>query len=976
MVVCLWKPDPTGKTKEGIFWNRGSFADFDAATAAIQKWDTDPEWTVYFTVGRMANNSVVDPDTGKTKYRRTKDHATWFKAICFDLDIGGKYATQKEGHAAVVAAAAALGMPAPMVVNSGRGIHYYWPLLEPIRADHWERVSIALRMALAEQQVEIDNSKIHDTSMVLRPVGSHHKKQTPWREVKLMQDAPEVEITTVETALSKWIGAAQPKPAAKKQSAVLNAVLKNCNLDVLAIGKKCKQIGSLLATGGEFDAAGYPVTEPLWRASLGIAAYADDKEAAVVMLCGQHPDFDYEANIKKMEAWTAAPTSCGEFEKHCGSGCAGCPYKGVASPASLNEEAPAIVPAVAATAAFQAAAAAAPASAPVNPMPDGYYISNGAVYKDVAGEKKEKDPVTGEFKTVQTLEKTLVCPYEIHVLAMYHDVWGDKAAANSSATATIHVQYPMDGAHEHELPIAVLASGGKDFASYLGNKQIIIPSEAVRLRTQTYLMNYLAKVQSLAPSGIDFKHFGWQEDGSFLCGDTLVGSPSTNTQRRLKGTAKLYADKICQKGDRQTWINTVALCDEPGGEPMAVSLLTACSGALGNISGVATTLISFVGENSGTGKTLSLSIGNSAFMNPSPEFMFLPKDTTNSLYHNLGTLGDLSGAIDEYTDIDDPAQAVSLAYSLSQGREKTRLSRSGEVRAPEVWRAATRVSSNRSLCELYEAAQSQNEPLRMRTLEFRLTNRDFVARHGKHIGQTLLENYGFALPEIAEGVIAMGGRRQAYKLGHDAFERKFKHTFRPEERYHEGVIVTSYIVGTLGKKLGLLKFDVDHVIKYMIAQSVAMRGESFATTRDALDILGQFMQEHNDQLITSRQEVGKAAQVQYPVPDVACMRMDVLYDDKTPVLPGSRLAINDAVFKQWLRRSKDSLPRVTAELQAMGAVSTAHHRVTMYKGCSKPNPGQAHCLIIDLTHPRIAAVLAGKPVATTNPAAAVLQGAG
>jgi len=142
VVVCLWKKDPSGQNPQGIFWNVGSFSDLDDAVKTIQKWDAAPEYTVYFSVARMAGNQFTKPD-GKTGYRRTKDHATWFKAICFDMDIGGKYATQKEGHTALVAALKVIGMPPPMVVNSGRGIHYYWPLTSAIPRAEWETTSIA-----------------------------------------------------------------------------------------------------------------------------------------------------------------------------------------------------------------------------------------------------------------------------------------------------------------------------------------------------------------------------------------------------------------------------------------------------------------------------------------------------------------------------------------------------------------------------------------------------------------------------------------------------------------------------------------------------------------------------------------------------------------------------------------------------------------------------------------------------------------
>ena len=72
-----------------------------------------------------------------------------------------------------------IGLPQPMVVSSGNGIHCYWTLTSPVGKDHWVKASTALRIALQENNVEIDTSKIHDPSMVLRPVGTHHKKQQP-----------------------------------------------------------------------------------------------------------------------------------------------------------------------------------------------------------------------------------------------------------------------------------------------------------------------------------------------------------------------------------------------------------------------------------------------------------------------------------------------------------------------------------------------------------------------------------------------------------------------------------------------------------------------------------------------------------------------------------------------------------------------------------------------------------------------------
>jgi hypothetical protein len=946
-----------------VFWNRGSFSDLDDAAAHIAQWDNDPVWTVYYSVGKMANNTETDPTTGKSKIRRTKAHATWFKTLCFDLDIGGKYATQKQGHMAVLGAVRTLGLPTPMVVSSGRGIHYYWPLAEAIEATRWEQVSIALRLALASQQVEIDTSKIHDTSMVLRPADTHHKKQVPWKVVTVMNDAPDSDINALETTLANWISMAAPITAKKVASGTMAAILRTQDLDILAIGKKCPQIGAILGSAGEFNALGQPVLEPLWRDTMGLAAFATDQDTAIHMLASGHPTFDFDDNRAKMLAWTAGPPTCAQIEKNCTGGCNGCQYKGVVvSPASLNQQAPTL----------PAAVAASPAAPTINPMPDGYYVFNGAIYLDIDSEKQVKDPATGDKITVKFKEKTLICPYELHVVAMYHDVWSAKAALSTKSTAVISVKYPLIGWQEHEMHIGTLTGGGKEFSSYLGDRQIFITSDAVQVHTRRYLMNYLAKVQSLAPSGIDHTHFGWQKDGSFLCGELLVGKATNDTKRRLKGTARNYAEQISQVGSREEWAELTRLIDEPGGECLGVSLLTACAGALGNISGAGTPIISFVAAESGTGKTQSLAFGNSAFMNPSDRFMFNPKDTSNALYNGLGILGDLSGSIDEITTM-EPPELVKLAYDVSLGREKKTLTKDRDARLPEEWRAPVRVSSNRSLFEVYEIAQSKDEPLRMRTLEFPLESRDFVGKYGAHIYGVLQDNYGWALPEICEGVIAMGGRRVVWDKGLKAFEGKYRLQFESEERFRKNVTAIAYIVGHIGKKLGIFRFDVDRIIRYMVDTIIALRSRSVAVHRDAFDIIGQFMQEHNHQLIITRREVGKAERVDFPAPEVACMRMELVVDAKGVPQAGSRLAINNTIFKEWLRRTRDSLERVTGELTVMGGALQSFQRVTMYKGCQRANPGQAHCLIVDLLHQRMASAITGRPTAVTNPSQAVLQ---
>jgi hypothetical protein len=87
-------------------------------------------------------------------------------------------------------------------------------------------------------------------------------------------------------------------------------------------------------------------------------------------------------------------------------------------------------------------------------------------------------------------------------------------------------------------------------------------------------------------------------------------------------------------------------------------------------------------------------------------------------------------------------------------------------------------------------------------------------------------------------------------------------------------------------------------------------------------------------------------------------------------------ALNLALLKSWLNRTKDSMDRVVRELQANGALISARERVTVFKGCKDRSPGQTHCVMVNLNHPRFVSTLTGTSSREQSPVLlAVLNGA-
>lgn len=941
LVICVHKPDLTGSNPRGIFWNRGSFTDIDEAVAAITLWDAEPTTTVYFSVGSFAGHSFTAP-SGRLKWARKQDQATRFKALALDLDIGPDkpYATQKEGWAVMLAALETIGLPMPLVVSSGRGIHCYWPLKVAVPTKQWVMVSTALRRALAAHNVQIDTSKIHDPSMVLRPVGTHNKKDpTAWKEVRCMADCADYDLLDLAVTLKPWFekAAVPAQRSGPARSSIAAAVLTSNDVNILTVADQCKQVRALVTSGGQYNAAGDAVDEPMWRASLGMAKYDTDPETAVVMIAGQHAKFDLADSMNKLAGWNGSgPTTCATFEKLCPSGCAGCPSKGrVKSPATLS-----MAPAVKVVSETEIPMDIA--------LPRGYGVSGGSIVK-MSDEVAEDGSKTSE----------VVSQYLMHITGIYQD------DSTNTACFRLLVLFPHTGWVEQDHPVSVLSASGRDFSAFVLNRQIFgIKSIGQQERLRGFLMDYLSMVQQQVPAGNDYVTFGWQEDGSFLCGEKVINSPTGSTERRLKGAATRFSDVVKAHGSKDEWIKGMTMLNEPGTSTIRSAVLLATAGILGPAAGNASMVVSIYSTETTTGKSLALIAANSLIGTPKELFMN-KNDTANALFKVRGVLNNLPCTIDEMTSADDQ-DVVDLAYDLSQGREKMSMTKDRDLRVPVRWDGPTLMTTNISLHQKFEAVQANNDPLKARTMELHHHDRTFIktdatgSSNGYRFFDIMAENNGWAFPELVEAVIAMGGPKEVWRKGEAAFMRKFGFAFEPQERYYRTGIISAWIMGMMGKRLGLFPFDVENTIQFLLHHVSEFRHDQVAGRQDVFDTIGQYLQEHNDRLIEVSEVYGSnKEQVRQPAPEKAVARMKIVYDTKSPVLPGSQLAINLVAFRHWLSRTRDGSDRIVKELQLNGALIAAKDRITMFKGCAGRNPGQAHCIIVNLNHPRFVDALTG-----------------
>jgi hypothetical protein len=906
----------------GATWNE-NYTSLEECAKAIEAHNRNQEVTVYMAIGAFADNIAPHHKTGKDYVQRRKHQATRFKTLAVDLDVGeheGKYDSQKEAVHSLILACIALGIPKPMIVLSGNGVHAYWPFKESIKADTWEHISLALRAALESEGVKLDVSKVSDRSMVLRPVGAHHKKDPDnWKEVQVVMDAPERSTMEIAEPLAQFNGVINPstvrKGFKKRQSAVMDALAEGDANIVLADMERCPQLDALLASAGVTDAAGQPVPEPLWRASLGIAKFCEDRSEAAIAFSSGHPDYNYEDTIEKMEGWSGTgPTVCATFESHCPSACETCPHKGsITSPAQLTGGTDTIEVEDPHTGEQEEVK-----------IPTGYLFKNRNIWYKRPGQDEE------EF----------VAPYPMWITARVTD------ADEATNSAKIAVEFPREGVKVITIDSALIAAGGNDLRKALADKQVYISSNIDPLKG--YFMTYLRKLQDSTEAETSYTHFGWQKNDTFLIGDEVIGAKKMALPH-LQGIARSYTDRLSRKGDLSDWVNAGQLFDLPGMEFQNFAATLGLASPIHQGAHFPSALVNLYSNDSGSGKTLTGKYGLSAWGDP--EILAVQaKDTTNSFYKNFGVLKNMGAYIDEMTTM-DVDRLREFVMCIQDGKEKGRLKQDASgFRDAASWRMPIITSSNKDMYEMLgKGIAAEAEELRI--LQLACPRVPYLEEHGDRIGyklQILLErNHGLAGPLFIAEIIRRGGPEKVFEQMVAEFEKEFKFKFKGQERFYRGIVIDAYAGGVIYTALGLMKYDFRRGIRAVLREIEVLRQNRTNTARDGFDVLAQFLTERQADIVYFTTTPTNSYAMQ-PTPRSAIARVELTLDDREQVVSGM-IYINRTGFQKWGARNGAEVRSTIEKMRQAGARITEHTRKTLYKGVVGASAsGQTHCFAIDI----------------------------
>jgi hypothetical protein len=774
---------------------------------------------------------------------RTKGNVKSIKAFWIDLDCGeakaivnektnrpAGYIDQETAISELSKFCDLIGLPPPLLVNSGRGIHAYWPLKEAVSRAVWEPVAARLNELCNIHNLYVDAS-VFEAARVLRVPGTLNFKDTPPKSVSVLRDADDIGYEEIRAILGVKEAKFEPRQTKElsplAQSLRENKVFKFSKIMVRSAKEEgCQQ---LLYCYQNQDS----IPEPLWFDALSIAHRCEDRDTAIHKISNQYHNYTPERTEAKANHSESAH-ACVTFEKNNPGGCDGCKWKGrINTPLSLGAE---IVEADSDEVTEDVEGEEEVTTYKIPPYPNPYFRGkNGGIYLMPFDKDDEVEPI---------------CVYE-------HDLYIVKRMRdpdpNIGNLVLLRLHLPRDGVHEFVVPLSVI-SVKEQLREVLANNGVAaMPNQMKELAN--FLMKFVKEDQYITRVEQMRNQFGWADrDSKFIIGNREItkdgmfhSPPSSQT--------KMFADFMVPKGTFEKWKEVFNIYGTPGLEANAFAALSAFGAPLFKFTGHKGAIINLIHTTSGTGKSTALYMANSVYGHPDG-LAAIARDTMAAKMIQLGVMNNIPFTVDEITNM-SPADFSNLAYAMSQGRGANRAKAAvNELRANSTtWQTISVATSNASFYEKLGIHKSDPDGEMMRLLEYKIEPSNLIPPHiaKEMFDHQLKENYGHAgdiyvkylVDNLEEAVNGMRGIQQK-------IDKEMNLTGR--ERFWSATIACNIAGGMLARNLGLLDWDMKLIYKWACAMLEGLREDVKAPASNSASVVGDFINRHMQNILVVNDE--------------------------------------------------------------------------------------------------------------------------
>lgn len=906
-----------------------------------------PAQDVYFAVHslrqprvwnpRKAGPLPADAPEGATTggwSQRVQANMCAARALYVDLDVDPdgadprKYASRADALDGLAAFTQAVGLPSPMVVSSGGGVHAYWLLDRDVpSASAWLTMAAQLKALARHHGLKADPACTTDMARILRPVGAVNHKGGDARPVACLQTGEVAQATTVADALAvamEAAGVAAPltaPPAAVVDGLEANTVREYDGPPVAfpALLSACAQIRRMARHQAE-------TTEPEWYAGLGVVRLVADGRKAAHYFSRKHPGYDEaETDRKLAQLEGMGPTSCQKLHDVSGDHgalCDGCPHWGrVKGPLmAARVDAPQADPPV-----VTETVAATIVERPI-PNPPAPYKRTGSGVEMVA----EKD---GQQFVIA------IYPYDLYPI--------ERVCDDETETQWWRHHPPHGAPREFPIPASDFVNE-QALKARLANVGIY-PSDYKRL--QSYMSAYIQQLQRSQPAGVQRDHFGWIEDHTqFVLPERILRPNAPPLPATLTANAQQIGRYLTPHGALEDAVALLRFYDNPAYVAHQFYILAGMATPLFHMTGHHGVVINAEGK---AGASKSTTTRTAAAMWGDPINLVLNGTKRGStglgLEHYTLTMANLPICLDEVTLMDE-TEVQEFAMNVTQSSQRVSLTRDRKLRARSSAQKSTIVmtNSNTSLHARLASDEATDTAAALRVFEMKFERMDV---HSKPEADAyiagLMKHHGHIGPLLAQYTVdrreAVEGRFREVQAQIDAI----LHT-QGAERFLSALSAVALTQLEIAQSMGVVTWDRDRMVHWLRqTQFPAMRKAINADDdRNApLRVLTEFVARHNDNIVVT--ELGLGGSTPYALQEPRG-QMVGHYDRHARTLT----VVNEA-FRTYCRQRRVTPNIVRDQLVAMGVVQQSDVQRTLGAG-TRWEKTRVRCFVVDMDHPEIA----------------------
>lgn len=455
-----------------------------------------------------------------------------------------------------------------------------------------------------------------------------------------------------------------------------------------------------------------------------------------------------------------------------------------------------------------------------------------------------------------------------------------------------------------------------------------------------------------------YDQFGWKDDDTaFLYGLDLYAS---NGVSRVVGNDEIQTR--CREdwvgpatgGDLDEWKRTINSLFALGCEPQSVSLLASFAAPLMRFQerDEGGAIIHLVTRESGTGKSTAL-IGAASVWGRREGLGLTNDDTKVSKALTLGALGNLPVIYDEMT-VRDPEAIRSFVINFTNGRDKMRATRGGEIKhTASTWQTIMISAANTSLVDVLSSTGMTEAPA-YRILEFALEIPEGV-RHvqGDKLRKSLRANSGTAGQVYLAWLVQPANLAWTKAMLEQITRQTWEKTgLRSEHRFWVRTVAAIAVAGVIVKKLGLVEFSIERIMTWLFDQIGA---QPSSAANWAVNTLAEFLNHNRDStLAVPRAYV--AGEKMRPLQEPR-YQLKIRYEAST-----GRYLIAATALREWLIEKEQSYAEMVRSLETTGVVTRKRCQATLGAGTDIPG-GQVWCVEVNGTHADLGGI---QPIAEGN----------